>query len=126
MPIRPQKDRIVYEVEPKFLKHPTNGRVFPASPILIARGDMEAVDDPNPPKKKAEEVGTDEIPSLAKPLPAKGWFDVSKANKPTIVAKIKEDYGVDIDVSASRKDLIAQFKELKANAGNNTDSPVSE
>ena len=95
-------DTKTYKNPPKYLKN-AEGRIFVATPHLLAREDFE--------------------PATAKDLKAVGGiepsFNLGKATKQQIVDKAEAQFGAELDVTATLKVLREQYKELTDNASDN-------
>jgi len=98
------RDEDVKYEEGKAPAHVKNeaGRVFIATPVLLARKDMTPVYDYKPPvasKSPAEN-------------PVGKEFKLGKATKQQIVTKAQEDFNAELSMDSTAKELRAQFKEL--------------
>lgn len=98
-------EEVVHKKTPTHVKNEA-GRVFIATPELLARKDMTPVYN--------HKVDTEEKAEAPKELE----FDLAKATKQQIVDQAQEQFGEELSMDSTAKELREQFKELM-NASDN-------
>lgn len=130
------------ELVMRFLKNPANGRVFPWSETLAARGDLVEIEAQAGQESEHEQAQESEAPAGAAPegeaqtdnegeaeheeaAPADNEgeddsFIVSKATKQELVDFAKEAFGVELNVRDKIDTLREQVMELANDNTNNS------